>query len=241
MWNFVKTGGYGLTSSVLNLMYPSICPICKGRSDSYSHSPICLNCWKGIEQYSGPSCRICASPLVSEYSTVCGECINALPPFSMVLNYGIYSGVLAEAINLMKFYGVRRLTRPLGRFFLSLEIPECDGIVPVPLSKKGLRARGFNQTLLLARVISKELRIPLLMDMLFKKKDTPPQIGLNAKERLKNLRGVFETCMRIDNLRLLLLDDVMTTGATVRECSKTLIKAGAREVIVITLARSSMM
>lgn len=183
---------------------------------------------------------ICATPLVSEYSTACKECIKVAPPFSIVLNYGIYSGALAEAIHLMKFSGLRRLAQPLGRLLLSLEIPECDGIVPVPLSIKGLRERGFNQTLLISQVLSKELKIPIFMDSLFKKKDTPPQIGLTAKERLKNVKGAFEVRGGINNLKLLLLDDVMTTGATVRECSKTLIKAGAKEVIVVTLARSSM-
>jgi len=162
------------------------------------------------------------------------------PPFSQVLNYGIYSGAMAEAIHQMKFYGVRRLAGPLGKLLLMLGIPEYDAIVPVPLSRKGLRERGFNQTLLVSRVLSKELKIPLHIDMLFKRKDTPPQIGLNAKERMKNIKGAFEVNGRINNLRLLLFDDVMTTGATVRECSKTLIKAGAKEVFVITLARSSM-
>ncbi len=240
MWNVIKSRGYSLASGILNSIYPSTCPLCKNHSDSYSHSPICKSCWEGIERYSGPSCRICATPLVSEYATVCKECIKDEPPFSLVVNYGIYSGALAEAIHQMKFYGVRRLAGPLGKLLLMLEIPEYDAIVPVPLSRKGLRERGFNQTLLVSRVLSKGLKIPLHIDMLFKRKDTPPQIGLNAKERMKNIKGAFESRGRINNLRLLLFDDVMTTGATARECSKTLIKAGAKEVLVITLARSSM-
>jgi len=76
------------------------------------------------------------------------------------------------------------------------------------------------------------------MDMLYKKRDTLPQIGLRAKERARNLRNAFEVRGRLHNPRLLLLDDVMTTGATVRECAKTLLKSGAREVVVVTLARS---
>ena len=158
----------------------------------------------------------------------------------MVLNYGIYSDALAEAINLMKFSGLRRLANPMGKLFLNLEMPECDGIIPVPLSKSALRERGFNQSLLMAKVISKNLRISVHMDMLLKIKDTLPQVGLNAKERRKNLRGAFKASGKINKLRLLLLDDVMTTGATARECSKTLMSAGAKEVIVITLARAGM-
>ena len=122
-----------------------------------------------------------------------------------------------------------------GKLFLNLEMPECDGIIPVPLSKRALRERGFNQSLLMAKVISKNLRIPAHMDMLLKIKDTLPQVGLNAKERKKNLRGAFKTSGKINKLRLLLLDDVMTTGATARECSKTLMSAGAKRLLLLLL------
>ena len=240
MQNIIRRNGYSLVTTILNSIYPSICPLCKNLSDSHQHSPICTNCWGGIKRYSGPSCRICAVPLVSVYSTVCKECFTGAPLFSKVLNYGLYADALAEAINLMKFSGLRRLANPMGKLFLNLEMPECDGIIPVPLSKSALRERGFNQSLLMAKVISKNLRISVHMDMLLKIKDTLPQVGLNAKERRKNLRGAFKASGKINKLRLLLLDDVMTTGATARECSKALMSAGAKEVIVITLARAGM-
>jgi competence protein ComFC len=177
-------------------------------------------------------------PFSSEYSTACGQCLKKPPPFSKVIEYGLYEGVLAEAINQIKFHGLKRLSKPLGRLMLSLDFPEVNGIVPVPLTIKGLRARGFNQSLLIARFLSKEMRIPLLIDVLFKKKETHPQIGLSAKERLLNLKNAFETKGNIENLSILLVDDVMTTGATVTECSKALMKAGAREVFVLVLARA---
>ena len=180
-------------------------------------------------------------PFSSEYSRICGQCLKKAPPFSMVINYGLYEGVLAEAINQLKFYGVKRLSKPLGRLLHTLDLPETDGIVSVPLNTKNLRERGFNQSLLMARVISKNIRVPLLMDALLKKRETPPQIGLSAKERLLNLKNAFEVKGNIKGLRLFLVDDVMTTGATVTECSKVLMKAGVKEVIVLTLARSSMM
>ena len=240
MWDTLKNRGYAVASQLLNSIYPSICPLCSNLSDSHQHSPLCTNCWRGIKRYSGPSCRICAVPLVSVYSTVCKECFTGAPLFSKVLNYGLYADALAEAINLMKFSGLRRFANPLGKLLLNLEMPECDGIIPVPLSKSALRERGFNQSLLMAKVISKKLKTPLYMDMLLKRKDTLPQVGLSAKERMKNLKGAFKTSGKINKLRLLLLDDVMTTGATARECSKTLMSAGAKEVIVITLARAGM-
>jgi ComF family protein len=180
-------------------------------------------------------------PFSSQYSNVCGQCLKKSPPFSKAIIYGLYEGVLAEAINQLKFNGLKRLSKPLGKLLLSLDLPAMDGVVPIPLDIKRIRERGFNQSLLIARVISKMMKVPLLMDILLKKRATHPQIGLSAKERLSNLKNSFEVKGNIKGLRLLLVDDVMTTGATVTECSKVLMKAGAKEVNVLALARSSMM
>jgi len=180
-------------------------------------------------------------PFTSEYGQVCGQCLKKAPPFSKVLNYGLYEGALSDAINHLKFYGVKRLAKPLGSLLLIFDSSGFDGIIPVPLSIRSLRERGFNQSLLISRVISKKLNVPLLMDNLLKIKETPPQIGLSARERLLNLKKAFEVRGSIQGLRLLLVDDVMTTGATVTECSKVLMRAGAKEVAVLTLARTSML
>jgi len=214
--------------------------MCGTSSDVFNLSPICSSCWSGIRRYRGPSCKVCALPFVSEHSKVCGQCLKKTPPFSKVITYGLYEDILAEAINQLKFHGIKRISKTLGRLLLSLDLPETEGIVPVPVTIKRLRERGFNQSLLIARVIEKESKVPLLMDTLLKKKETPPQIGLSAKERLLNLKNAFEVKGNIKGRRLLLVDDVMTTGATVTECSKVLMKAGAEEVIVLTLARAGM-
>lgn len=229
-----------LIARLLNILYPSQCPMCGTSSDVFNLSPICSSCWSGIRRYRGPSCKVCALPFVSEHSKVCGQCLKKTPPFSKVITYGLYEDILAEAINQLKFHGIKRISKTLGRLLLSLDLPETEGIVPVPVTIKRLRERGFNQSLLIARVIEKESKVPLLMDTLLKKKETPPQIGLSAKERLLNLKNAFEVKGNIKGLRLLLVDDVMTTGATVTECSKVLMKAGAEEVIVLTLARAGM-
>jgi ComF family protein len=179
-------------------------------------------------------------PFSSEYAEICWQCVKKAPPFSKVMNYGLYEGALADAINHLKFHGLKRLARPLGRLLLSFDLPGIDCIIPVPLSIKRLRERGFNQSLLIAKVISEEIKVPLMMDVLLKRKETPPQTSLTAKERLSNLKKAFVVKGNIQGLSLLLVDDVMTTGATVTECSKMLIKAGAKEVIVLTLARARM-
>ncbi len=192
-------------------------------------------------RYTGPSCRICAIPLNSSYAEICSQCLKKAPPFSKVINYSIYDGVLAEAINLLKFHGLKRLAKPLSRLMIDFDLHGLEGVVPVPLSRKRLIERGFNQSLLFAKTISKEKKIPLLMDNLLKVKETAPQTGLSGKERISNIKGAFTVKGDIRGLRLLLVDDVMTTGATVTECSKKLIEAGAEEVVVLTLARTSML
>src|SRR4030042_6431501 len=124
---------YALISRLLNTLYPSKCPLCGSAPNIFILSPICTSCWSKIKRYSGPLCRICAMPFSSEYSDICGQCLKKAPQFLKVINYGLYEGALAEALNQLKFHGVRRLSKPLGRFLLSLELPQIDGIIPVPL------------------------------------------------------------------------------------------------------------
>lgn len=238
----VDVGHHFLKPSILSkffdLFYPSKCPSCNQKTDSYKYSPFCHNCWGKIIKYTGPSCKICALPVSSKYAIICERCIKRPPPFSKVVSYGLYNSVLAEAINQFKFYSNKKLSKSLAELILELDLPQMDGIIPVPLSKKTLLERGFNQSLLIAKQLSKRLNIPLYSDKLIKIKDTPSQVGLSAKERYSNLNGAFKVKGNVNNLKLFLLDDVFTTGATVTECSKELLKAGAKEIIVIVIARA---
>ena len=151
----------GIIPSILNLVLPSVCPVCLCPTDNYRISPFCLDCWNGIKLYSGPSCGICAKPLGSPHAAVCAECERERPVFDRALSYGLYSGGLKDAIGLLKFSGIRRLAKPLGEMLSALELPEADMIIPVPLEIVGLRKRGFNQTLLIGRALSKRKGIPV--------------------------------------------------------------------------------
>jgi ComF family protein len=115
-----------------------------------------------------------------------------------------------------------------------------DLLVPVPLHRKRLRERGFNQALLLARELSRQTQIPYEARILQKKKATPPQVQLNGEEREEGVKGVFHVTRRdgVEGKTILLIDDVYTTGATVNECSKVLIRGGAKRVDVLTLAHT---
>lgn len=227
-----------IAAALLNLVYPSKCPVCNGPSDGFRTSPICVSCFSGIGRYRGPACSVCFEPLASEHASTCGECLSKAPPFSRIMSYGLHEGALKQAVNLLKFHSAKGLARELGALVASMEIPPADFMVPVPLSARGLRERGFNQTLLIARAVSGKTGVSVRTGLLAKTKDTPPQVGLQAKARLKNVRGVFATSARLRGEKVLLLDDVVTTTATVRECSKALLKAGAGDVTVLSVSRA---
>lgn len=152
-------------------------------------------------------------------------------------SFGPYNGTLRTAINLFKYRGIRRLAGPLSDVMLHIDIPHVDAVIPVPLYKKRLRKREFNQSALLAKNVAKRLGTSLVLDCLVKIRDTVPQVGLNSKARRKNIRGAFEVknSAFIEDRDVLLIDDVFTTGATAGECTRVLKKAGAGDVHVVTL------
>jgi ComF family protein len=171
-------------------------------------------------------------------AVICHECIKYEPAFRYARGYGVYDGVLKKAIGLLKYFGVRRLAKPLADFMFQLDMPQVDAVIPVPLHDKRLREREFNQSALFTRYIGKKQGVSLLLDCLVKTRDTAPQVGLHLRERIRNLRKAFSVINRdkLEGRKILLVDDVFTTGATVRECSRVLMDAGAGDVYVITLA-----
>lgn len=153
--------------------------------------------------------------------------------------------MLLEAIHDLKYRGVIAAGAILGNLLascvrVSLPVEEYDRILPVPLHRKRLRERGFNQSLLLAEVLAREFSLTLDFQSLRRRVHTSPQIGLGKGERSVNVRNAFEVVRKaeIEGSRILLVDDVYTTGSTVGECARVLLEGGARSVSVATLARA---
>jgi ComF family protein len=146
---------------------------------------------------------------------------------------------LKEAINHFKYFRKKRLLRPLAELLCTLDIPAVDVVLPVPLHRSRLQERGFNQSALIARQIAGKHALPLLINTLVRVRNTPQQVGLNARRRRKNIAGVFSVLQgnTVAGRRVLLVDDVITTGATVQECTRELLHAGAVDVHVMSLAR----
>ena len=133
---------------------------------------------------------------------------------------------------------MRRLAGPLADLLLFYDTTGIDTVIPVPLGPGALKDRGFNQSLLIASALSKRKKLPLRIDALRKIADTRPQVGLSAKERAANVKKAFSCTRKLTGMNILLIDDVMTTGATVNACSRQLLRSGAGSVNVLTLARA---
>jgi predicted amidophosphoribosyltransferase len=200
--------------ALLRILYPETCPVCEEQPSEHDTAPLCSSCWQTITPYNGPFCNTCGKPLSSDVSITCSDCLNDEPAFSTARSFGLYEGTLRDAVHLFKFHGKRR--------------------------KKRLRSREFNQSALLARHLSRHTGIPPLYNSLVKVRDTSPQVGLRAKERRKNLKNAFRVTDKesIRGKDLLLVDDVFTTGATIRECSRLLRKEGSGKIYAALLAHS---
>ncbi|RJQ16641.1 MAG: ComF family protein [Nitrospiraceae bacterium] len=231
-----------LLNRFLNIFFPETCPVCQGPAREHKTAPICSGCWEGISPYEGPSCRRCGKPLVSDVATICGECLQDEPAFTKAVSFGLYEGVLKKAISLLKFYGMKRLSKPLSDIILQIELPQADAVVPVPLNEKRLRQREFNQSALLAKNLAESRGIPVVLNCLVRTRDTRQQVGLNSRDRRKNIKKAFDVKQKelIAGKNIMLVDDVVTTGATVRECARVLKKAGVENIYVITLAHGMM-
>ena len=239
--------------SLVDWLYPPRCRGCGGRIHGRDAECFCAACWQQIRLVTHPLCDICGRPFPdsSGGDHVCGGCLSRPPAFTRARAWACYPRQEAEehplrqAIQRFKYGRKVSLGKPLGRVLAQgcqplLQQWKLDVIVPVPLHPKRLRWRGFNQTVLLARQVSRICDVPVDPFLLRRAIETPPQTQLSEEERRANVRGAFSVNPEksVENRSVLLLDDVYTSGATVNECSRWLKRAGAKEVYVLTLARA---
>ena len=223
----------------MTLMAPFLCTTCSATFLPVE-SPICSKCGIVFKSRQGED-------------RVCGDCIEAPKNYGMARSAGVYDQALLSAIHCLKYKGKIQLTRPLGALLFNAfsrywDKKRIDIIVPVPLHEKKLRIRGFNPSFLLVRNWPRIFEmlnghfpeIPVVRDILAREKWTASQTGLGRKERLQNIKNAFvvNDTSKIEGKKILLVDDVYTTGATVNECSKMLLKGGSKQVDVLTLARA---
>lgn len=236
-----------LLKAFLDIIFPPLCHGCKAFIPDAGDIHLCESCLDGSAFVASPHCTICGLPFLTEGGTnhLCGGCIEAPPPFAAARAAMLFDGPVRELIHRFKYGNKVQHSRPLG-LLTAQRLGEfaagcaADLLIPVPLHLKRLRQRSFNQAVLLGEHLAKQWRIPLSRDNLRRIRWTEPQISLSAAERRENVRGAFAVrdTASVRNRRVILVDDVYTTGCTVAECAKTLSKGGAAAVFVVTVARA---
>ncbi len=229
----------GLWRALQFAVLPPRCLLCGSRGDGTRD--LCAACAAELVR-NRLCCPRCALPLQTP-APLCGECLKRAPPFTAASAPFVYAHPLDLLMTRLKFGHSLAAGRVLSEVWidaLSEGMPaQPSALIPVPLHPSRLRERGYNQALELARPLARALGIALRHDVLLRTRATPAQVNLEAKVRRRNLRGAF--CI-VDNAALpahvAVVDDVMTTGTTLRECARVLLRAGVRRVDVWALARA---
>ncbi len=232
----------------LNLLYPPTCCAC---GETTERPGFCPRCRVQIATPRSPLCTSCGAPFgtAGDADHACGRCLMHPPRFGQARACTIYDAAqtaadpLKSVLQRYKYSREVRLAGPLGRLLIErcpLAISAYDILMPVPLHVTRLRWRGFNQAQFLAHQLARANRLPIDALSLQRIRPTRPQVDLNETERRHNVARAFRVvrAQRVRHQRILLIDDVYTTGATVDECSRVLRQAGAARVDILVLARA---
>lgn len=231
---------------LLDVIIPPLCHICHSFIPNADQLHICPACRENLPLVVSPLCTICGIPFTGTGNDHrCGACQSNPPQYDIARAHFLYEGPLRELIHSFKYNRMMHLRRPLALLALAgaddFMKHSPHFIVPVPLHRSRLRQRGFNQAVLIGKTLSQQLSLPMQPDALVRTRQTQPQIDLSAAERRLNVKGAFSVREPdlIAGKRVLLLDDVMTTGSTMNECARELKNAGAELVIAATIARTA--
>jgi len=244
-----------LLENLINFVYPSSCRYCGENIYPSDGRYICQLCWHEVELIDKPYCDTCGQPLdpmaaLPEIVSSCDKCEERQKDkgqwyFRKARSVAVYKSAVAKAFQLLKYYDKPVMADPLAdlmvRSFPKLfDVGEYDYIALVPLHKWRRWKRGYNQVELLGRRLSEAIGIPMKPDLVVKMVNTPPQVGLSRRERQRNVQGHFDITDKstVSDARILLIDDVFTTGSTISEVSRILLRKGkARYVDAFTLLR----
>lgn len=236
--------------ALTSVLLPADCRICERLLLHCSRIPICEECIASFHRTPEKICACCGLPLegmstAADEKILCGACRKGRFAFDRARSFALYEGELIRAVLLLKFQRVE----PLGKWFAAqlaavvareAQDLKADIVVPVPLHRERHKERGYNQAEMLSRPLAKSLGLPHRGILLVRTKPRPNKRILTIRERWEAVRGAFATRpgSQVDNLRVLLVDDVMTTGATLDACAKALREAGAKAVLGLTVARA---
>ncbi len=231
---------YNWSNIAQRWLYPPTCLLCGAPGEG--SRDLCDGCLHDLPWITNP-CPICATPLPDGAAGPCGRCLNRPPPFARAVIPFRYAPPLDHLIRGFK-YRERlvpgRVVGELAATAIAERVADRPHlIVPVPLHPRQLRRRGYNQALELARPLAGSLGVPLAPRLCRRLRETASQAGLSAKDRHRNVKGAFGVTGAVRGLRIALVDDVLSTGSTVGELTRVLLKAGADQVEVFACARAS--
>jgi len=223
---------------MLKKIMPYTCILCHDKSDQ--QMDLCSHCQRDLP-YWQHGCRKCGVVLNND-EKICGACLHKLPPFGSTFAMCKYKLPFTKLILELKFQQQLVNARILGELMAqklkqrNRKLPQC--VIPVPLSKKRLRERGFNQAVELAKPICKILQLPLIVDSCKRVRHTKAQAMIPARRRYKNIKNAFVVDKNFNAKHVAIVDDVVTTGYTVKEFSKVLRKAGVETIEVWCCAKT---
>lgn len=229
-----------ILSKISDWIYPPKCIICQNILSLELPRWFCEQCRQKLVYIEKPVCIKCGRQAENE-NTTCPLCAHKTFSFHRNVSLFVYDGDIKDVIHRFKFGNHPEFGEGLAILMAEVFMREFDSqidcIVPIPMHRKKERSRGFNQAAILANGVSKAIGVPVCTG-LSRKKQTKPQGSLSAAEREENVKNAFEVKERMffQNKKVLLIDDVFTTGSTVESCAKTLISAGAKEVSSLTLS-----
>jgi len=236
----------GVLRDCLNLLYPPVCQLCREHRAEAHDGYVCAKCWSHVRFIRAPFCERCGLPFAGDLTTVfvCTNCNDLKLHFTSARSAVVARTVVLEAIHRFKYSRALWFENFLAGLLIREAAPvlakgNWHGIVPVPLHPVKLREREFNQAALLAAQLARATKIPLNEKILRRVHPTATQTLLTRDERAANMKNAFivRKGTRLAGKRIVLLDDVFTTGATTNACAKALQVAGAAEVCVWTVAR----
>ena len=228
-----------LLESLAAALFPPHCALCSRALPSLEI--ICSACVASLPMFEGPCCQRCGEPVDDPSIDLCIKCGTRMHAVDRIFSLGPYQGDWGRLTRVFKFEREMAVGRWLGERMAAALIPENAGrdfsvITFVPMTRRDRRVRGFNQAEILARIIAKQLNLPLIR-LLTKNRETPLQSRLSAAERKTNLQDAFRL-LPCSQEQVLLVDDIYTTGSTVEECARTLKRGGAQSVVAMTIARA---
>lgn len=217
-----------------DLLFPRFCGLCDRSLQDTAAEHLCSCCETAIDWIRPPACRTCGA---GHPGLRCVDCRGKPMRFRRAYALGRYEGALRDIVLRFKHEEGKHLAAYFGRFLAKRVEEPADLVVPVPMHPLKHLKEGYNHAAALADRVAAELRVPLAEDALAKVRSTPPQKNLTLDRRLLNPLGAFRARPVVCGRRILLIDDVLTTGATLSACADALRQAGARDVVAAVIAR----